>query len=105
MSAEVSGAYEAARLLTERTTAMASDTSGFLARADDARRIALGAFREGAVPLFQVIDAARAWGEARLSYYRILYAQHQGVAALVFAEGGDLLTTLPALTTPVTPNR
>jgi cobalt-zinc-cadmium efflux system outer membrane protein len=104
VSAEVSGAYEAARLLTERATAMASDTSGFLARADDARRIALGAFREGAIPLFQVIDAARAWGEARLSYYRLLYAQHQGVAALVFAEGGELLTTLPALTTPVTPN-
>jgi len=92
VSAEVSGAYEAARLLTERATAMASDTSGFLARADDARRIALGAYREGAVPLFQVIDAARAWGEARLSYYRILYAQHQGIAALVFAEGGDLVT-------------
>ena len=105
VSAEVSGAYEAARLLTERTTAMASDTSGFLARADDARRIALGAFREGAVPLFQVIDAARAWGEARLSYYRLLYAQHQGVAVLVFAEGGDLLATLPALTPLVTPNR
>ena len=104
VSAQVSGAYEAARLLTERTTAMASDTSGFLGRADDARRIALGAFREGAVPLFQVIDAARAWGEARLSYYRLLYAQHQGVAALVFAEGGDLLATLPALA-PVTPNR
>lgn len=104
VSAEVSGAYEAARLLTERTTAMASDTSGFLARANDARRIALGAYREGAVPLIQVIDAARAWGEARLSYYRILYAQHLGIASLVFAEGGDLLSTLPALTTLVTPN-
>jgi len=105
VSAEVSGAYEAARLLTERTTAMASDSSGYLARADDARRIAFGAFREGAVPLFQVIDAARAWGEARLSYYRLLYAQHQSVAALVFAEGGDLVTTLPALTSPITPKR
>jgi cobalt-zinc-cadmium efflux system outer membrane protein len=105
VTAEVSGAYEAARLLTERTTALASDTSGYLVRADDARRIALGAYREGAVPLFQVIDAARAWGEARLIYYRILYAQHQAVAALVFAEGGDLLSVLPALTTLVTPNR
>lgn len=105
VTAEVSGAYEAARLLTERTTALASDTSGYLVRADDARRIALGAYREGAVPLFQVIDAARAWGEAHLTYYRILYAQHQAVAALVFAEGGDLLSVLPALTTLVTPNR
>ena len=40
-----------------------------LARADEARRIALGAYREGAVPLLQVIDAARAWGEARLTFY------------------------------------
>jgi cobalt-zinc-cadmium efflux system outer membrane protein len=104
-NAEVSGAYEAARLLTERTTAMASDTSGFLARADEGRRIALGAYREGAVPLFQVIDAARAWGEARLSYYRILYAQHEGVAALLFAQGDDLLINLPALAPPLAPNR
>lgn len=104
VAAEVSGAYEAAHLLTERTTAMASDTSGFLARADDARRIALGAYREGAVPLFQVIDAARAWGEARLTYYRILYAQHEAVAALVFAEGDDFLTALPSLTSVAPPS-
>lgn len=105
VSAEVNGAYEAARLLTERAQTMASGTLGFLARADEARRIALGAYREGAVPLFQVIDAARAWNDSRLTYYRTLYAQHQSVLALVFAEGGDLLTTLPALTPPVTPNR
>lgn len=104
VTAEVSGAYEAARLLTERTTAIASDTSGYLARADDARRIALGAYREGAIPLLQVIDAARAWGDARLSYYRVLYAQHQSVASLIYAEGGDLRTTLPAINSDTPPD-
>lgn len=105
VSAEVSGAYEAARLLTEHTAVMTSSAVAFLTRADDARRIALGAYREGAVPLFQVIDAARARNDARLTYFRTLYAQQQAVIALVFAEGDDLRSSLPALTAPTTQNR
>ncbi|MHB2034011.1 MAG: TolC family protein, partial [Gemmatimonadaceae bacterium] len=104
VNAEVGGAYEAARLLTERATSMASDSEGFLARADEARRITLGAYREGAVPLLQVLDAARAWEAAQLTYYRTLFAQHQAVVSLAFAEGHDLLAILPALTQPITPN-
>ena len=88
---EVLGAYEAARVLTVRANILTQGgTDGFLARADEARHIALGAYREGAVPLFQVIDAARTWGDARLTYYRTLYAQHQSVLALLAAEGTDL---------------
>ena len=105
VSAEVSGAYQAARLLTDRATTMAGGTKSFLARAEEARQIALGAYREGAVPLIQVIDAARAWDESRLAYYRLLYAQHESVLALVVAQGTNLLATLPALTPLVTPNR
>ena len=73
------------------------------ARAEEARRIALGAYREGAVPLFQVIDAARTWGEARLTYYRTLYAQHQSVLALLAAEGSDLFapSSITTLSEPV----
>jgi outer membrane protein TolC len=97
--AEVAGAYEAARLLTERAGALAQRSHGYLARADEARRIALGAYREGAVPLIQVIDAARAWGEARLAYYRTLYAQHESVLELIVAQGGDVVAALPSLTT------
>jgi cobalt-zinc-cadmium efflux system outer membrane protein len=97
--AEVTGAYEAARLLTARTSTLsAAGADGvplFLARADEARRIALGAYREGAVPLFTVIDAARTWGEARVAYYRTLFAQHESVLALLTVEGMDLTTTLP----------
>jgi cobalt-zinc-cadmium efflux system outer membrane protein len=88
---EFPGASEVARLLTERVNALSRrDSSGYLARADEARRIALAAYREGAVPLLQVIDAARAWGDARLTFYRLVFAQHQSVLTLVVAGGGDL---------------
>ena len=98
--AELAGAYEAAQLLTSRAAALARPSDGrpsFLARADDARRIALGAYREGAVPLLQVIDAARAWGEVRMTFYETIYAQHASVATLLLAHGDDLFTELPAL--------
>src|SRR5213594_1880310 len=98
--AEIVGASESARLLTERAGVLADPArgQGYLARADEARRIALGAYREGAVPLIQVIDAARAWGEAQLVYYQILYAQHESVVQLLVAEGQDVASTLPPLT-------
>lgn len=102
--ADLLGAQDAARLLTERATELAArDSAGrgarYLARADDARAIALGAYREGAASLLQVMDAARAWGEARLTYYRTLYAQHEAVLALLAAHGDDVATALPTLMT------
>jgi outer membrane protein, heavy metal efflux system len=104
-SAELIGAEEGTRLLTERATALSlGGTDSFLSRADRARRIALAAYREGAVPLLQVIDAARTWGDVRLTYYRTLYAQHESVLGLVVARGGDLFSTIPA-PAPAAPNR
>jgi outer membrane protein TolC len=98
---QLSGAIEAARLLTERASTMSMGAdSGYLARADQARRIALGAYREGAVPLIQVLDAARAWNDARLAYYDLLFAQHQSVLELLFASGVDLRTAAQRLNTP-----
>ena len=88
------GAAQAAQLLTERTATIAArDAAGrvaYLARTDEARRIALGAYREGAVPLFQVIDAARTWAEARVAYYGLIFAQQQSILALLVAEGTPL---------------
>jgi cobalt-zinc-cadmium efflux system outer membrane protein len=107
-SAELVGAYDAARLLTDRATLLAQGANGrppLLARADESRRIALGAYREGAVSLLQVLDAARAWGDARLTFYQTLYAQHESVAALLVARGDDLLAELPLLATRATPSR
>jgi cobalt-zinc-cadmium efflux system outer membrane protein len=105
-NAEVSGAREAARLLTERALLLtggtpattASSPTGFLARAEESRRIALGAYREGAVPLIQVLDAARAWGEARRAFYHTLYEQHESVLDLLAAEGIDLHDAINAST-------
>jgi len=95
-SADVMGAREVARLLTDRAALLtAAGANGFLARADEARRIALGAYREGAVPLLTVLDAARAWGDARMTFYRTLYAQHESVLTLLAAEGVDLFANLP----------
>ncbi|MEP7088054.1 MAG: TolC family protein [Gemmatimonadota bacterium] len=102
--AEVEGAREAAELLTARVALLSGATSentqlstqdtsraiGILGRAEESRRIALGAYREGAVPLIQVLDAARAWGDARLTFYRTLYAQHESVLDLLAAQGIDL---------------
>lgn len=102
-SAQVVGALEAARLLTDRASILTrSGPNSFLARAEASRRIALGAYREGAVPLFQVIDAARAWGDARVTYYRTLYAQQQSVLALLAARGSDLFapSTIATLSEP-----
>ncbi len=96
-SADLTGAEEGARLLTERSLRLQSGGSdNFLARADEARRIALGAYREGAMPLLQVIDVARTWGEVRMTYYRTLYAQHESVLALIVARGGDLFSDIPS---------
>lgn len=107
VSAELAGARATAALLAERVRALVGPAGApqvvpgqavsYLARADEARRITLGAYQEGAVPLFQVLDVARAWGEARLSFYQTLYAQHESVAALLVAQGRDLFTTIPAL--------
>ena len=98
-TAAILGAYEAARILTERATLLARrDSTSFLARAEESRRIALGAYREGAVPLFQVIDAARSWADARITYYKTMAAQHQSILALLVSEGFDLYTTAPTPT-------
>ena len=105
-AAELLGAVEAARLLTESARRLsAGGTDTFLARADEGRRIALGAYREGAVPLLHVLDAARTWGDARMTFYRTLYAQHLSVLTLLVAEGRDLATSLPLRAAPAPPVR
>ncbi|HET9985873.1 MAG TPA: TolC family protein [Longimicrobiales bacterium] len=100
--AELAGAAEAARLLTARATALSTRGPDgipvYLARADEARRITLGAYREGAIPLLNVIDAARTWGEARMAYYQTLFAQHESTLMLLAAQGIDLAAALPTPT-------
>jgi outer membrane protein TolC len=98
-AATLAEAGMSARVLTERIAALAQRSAGgspaMLSRADEARRIALGAYREGAVPLFAVLDAAHAWGEARRAYYEALFAQRESVLTLLSLQGGDPLSALP----------
>jgi cobalt-zinc-cadmium efflux system outer membrane protein len=94
--ADLIGAESAARILSERVATFGSGRFSHLARAEDARRIALGAYREGGTSLLQVIDAARAWKEARNSYFETLFAQHLAVIRLLVAEGVDVLDAWPA---------
>lgn len=90
--AEVLGAYDAAEILTTRVDALQRD---FLARAEASRRVALAAYREGAVPLLQVLDATRTLADARLIYLRARYAQQDAVLALHVAAGFDPADALP----------
>ena len=110
-SAELRGALDAATVLLRRTTFLAAPAPdgpeaipAVLARADELRRIALGAYREGAVPLLSVLDAARAWGEMRIAFYRALFAQHESVLALAAALGTPpdqvLSSPMPTLQVP-----
>jgi cobalt-zinc-cadmium efflux system outer membrane protein len=85
--ADIIGNSETEHLLTLRTTEL---SSGFLRRADEARDITLAAYREGGVSLLQVIDAARAWSEARSTFFHLLFAQHLSVLQRLASEGVDL---------------
>lgn len=95
------GARDAAEILSRRTGTLSTRDSlgrvAYLARADAGRLIALGAYREGAVSLLQVLDAARTWAEARVTFHRALYAQHEAVLALIVAQGDDLRAALPTI--------
>jgi cobalt-zinc-cadmium efflux system outer membrane protein len=89
------GARAAERVLTQRAKAISG--GGYLRRADEARRISLGAYREGGTSLLQVIDAAREWREARMSYFETMFAQHRAVLQLLVTEGVDILQSWPQL--------
>jgi outer membrane protein TolC len=90
VSAQVQAAYDAANKLSAQATRL---QESFLSRAEEARRITLTAYAEGAASLLQVLDATRALGDARVTYYRILFEQRQSLLDLAAAIGED-----PALT-------
>jgi len=91
-AAEVGAAHEAARLLAAQA---ARFRGTFVGRAEEARRIAVAAYEEGAVTLLQVLDASRTLGEARVMYARTLYAERTSRLELGAAIGDDLLDGRP----------
>lgn len=77
-------AYETARaqvLLYERE---------ILRQADESRDIQLAAYREGAVPLFAVMDAQRTRAEARAAYARALFDFRMSLVELELATGTEI---------------
>lgn len=98
--ADLFAAQTAARILARRVASFgAANNISYLNRAAEGRRIALGAYREGGTSLLQVIDAARAWREARTSYFETLFAQHKSVIRLLVSEGIDVIQAWPTLRT------
>lgn len=95
--ADVVAAQTAAVALTASATQLATPVAGgapdFLQKADEGRRIAFGAYREGAAPLIQLLDAARAWGEAHIAFAQLIAAQRDSVFALLASLGIDLTST------------
>lgn len=102
---EAAAAVAATRILSEQVIAFlprtGADSVGYLGRAEQARRISMAAYREGGTTLMQLLDVAHAWTDARMAYYRTLFAQQQSVLTLAVAQGGDLSLTIPRLLAPV----
>ncbi|MEO8190686.1 MAG: TolC family protein [Acidobacteriota bacterium] len=67
-----------------------------LERADETRKIALAAYREGAVSLLQVLDATRGVGETRRVYYRTLTARAESLLELKTVTAGGIAALLDA---------
>jgi cobalt-zinc-cadmium efflux system outer membrane protein len=99
--ADILGAEEAARVLTLRAMcwlrAMQPAPSRVSAACQCGAVHCPGCISGGAVSLLQVLDASRAWSDARVTYFRTLFAQHEAVIALILARGDELSTALPLL--------
>jgi cobalt-zinc-cadmium efflux system outer membrane protein len=86
VTADVTASYDAVRALSVAMIGIGGD---LLSRAEEGRRIAEGAFREGATSILQVLDAARALAEARQVYFQTLVARRQSLIELNAAIGVD----------------
>jgi outer membrane protein, heavy metal efflux system len=84
--ADVTATVAAVETLSAQLSRM---QGGLIRRAEEARRVAEGAYREGATPLTQVLDAARTLAEARQLYYRALFGREQAVIELNSSIGAD----------------
>jgi outer membrane protein TolC len=86
IATEVEAAYQA----SERLAAQAGSLQPtFLNRAEESRRIAIGAYQEGATSLLQVLDASRTLNDARVMYARIVAAANESLFELGIAAGYD----------------
>lgn len=86
ITSELAGAHQAATLVSAEVARLGGS---FLERADEVRRITLAAYEDGAASLLQVLDASRTLNDARLGYYRAVFAEQQNVLELSVASGAE----------------
>lgn len=86
VASEIQAAYEAAQRLSAEVSRL---KGSFLSRAEEARRVTLAAYEEGAASLLQLLDATRTFGDARIAYSRVVFAQRQSLIELAAAAGED----------------
>ncbi len=84
--ADLTATWAAVQTLSAQLSRM---QGGLLRRAEEARSIAEAAYREGATPLTQVIEASRALADARQVYFRALFARAQSLVELDDTIGGE----------------
>jgi outer membrane protein TolC len=95
-AAHIEAAHGSAALIVARLDTVTSD---LLDGAEESRRIALVAYREGAGSLLQVLDASRVLADVRQTYGRALLAREQSLLELRAASGGDPLEGILESTT------
>lgn len=96
VTAQVAAAHEAVRLVAGRRGRL---SDSLIARAEESRRIALAAYREGATSLLQVLDASRTLADVRLAAYRTLIVERESLLELNIVAGTEPLGPAPALST------
>jgi cobalt-zinc-cadmium efflux system outer membrane protein len=86
LDAEVEGTYEAAKRLSTQVLAL---EPSFLDRAEEASRITVAAYQEGAATLLEVLDSARTLADARVTYAHAVFAQRQSLFDLALTTGDE----------------
>ncbi len=102
VNADVGAAHQAAVALTRQLSTL---EPSFLDRAEESRRVTQTAYEEGAASLVDIILATRAYGEARLTYFRLLNAQRESLIDLAIAAGRPATTFLSQLRLTDGPDR
>ncbi len=82
------------QIAVELTQQLATLEPSFLDRAEASRQVTQTAYEEGAASLLDVLTATRAYGEARLTYFRLLNAQRASLIDLALAAGKPATTFL-----------
>ena len=85
----------ARRTLAAREQQLESLRASFLQQADEARNVALAAYREGASDLLVLLDAQRTRSHAQELYFQALYDYQLAVHELERAAGIDRLPVRP----------